>query len=343
MPVKLKTALNIMEATIRAYMQNPLGGPDRPAFMIWSGPGIGKSAGVHALGHRLGMHVEPVIVANYDPGDFPGINMIYEGGMRRTKPDWFPDPSVPTIIFFDELPAAAILNQNVVSQALSEDRVGRLQIPPRVVFICAGNRRTDRAGTTEMPMHIRNRVSHFEVEADVHDWIDDFATKIGPSGQSNITPETIAYLKARPEHFYLFDPMKNVNAWPTPRTWTKADFLFKCGLSDRDLLLGLTGYLGEAVAEERMNFYLKAKSIPKAAEIYRDPHNAPIPTEPDLFDTVVTILISRARVPPVFHFSFSVHEEGVTHESERVDHQDMLRIPGGVVPEVFRLCLPLHG
>ena len=75
------------------------------------------------------------------------------------------------VYFFDELPQAPILNQNIFAQICNEYRVGDYIIPLGDFVVTAGNRMSDRSGTNQMPMHLKDRLTTIEIEPN----LDDFA------------------------------------------------------------------------------------------------------------------------------------------------------------------------
>lgn len=302
MPVKLNTAAAIAQRAIIQYLRAPK--PDlMPRFMFWGKPGMGKSAVINELAEAVraalpdkarDFRVETVILANYDAADFGGVTWIDNGVTRKIKPFWFPTEGTTGVLFLDELPAAAQMNQNIVAQLVCERRIGEFKLPVGWSIIAAGNRRTDRAGTSEMPMHVRNRFAHFDVEEDFSSWVQNFAKQPGPDGQPNITSETIGYLTTRPANFCKFDPTKNTNSWPSPRSWTYADQIFRLGLSEKEERIAIAAFLGDDIAAERMEFRRLANRMPKPAHIYADPVGTAIPADqPDVMDALLNVLQER--------------------------------------------------
>ena len=94
---------------------------------------------------------------------------VQDGRTTRSRPDWMPtDGKGP--LFLDELPQAGIANLNIAATLIREHRIGEHHLPPGWMIACAGNLQHNRAGTTTMPSHVRNRLMHCYVEADAGAW-----------------------------------------------------------------------------------------------------------------------------------------------------------------------------
>jgi MoxR-like ATPase len=141
-----------------------------------------------------------LIGSQYDPAELAGWALPVEGteDMKRSKPDWWPDGAKPTLLVLDELPQSSTSVQNIFAQLTNERRIGKRQLPDNVAIAAAGNRLSDKAGTTTMPTHLRDRLMFLSVEADAEDVIAHF-NRIGADER------VCAYLRHRPEMLHEFE------------------------------------------------------------------------------------------------------------------------------------------
>ena len=96
--------------------------------------GIGKSYLVREVAKDLNMFVVEINLAQYEPTDIGGMQMPDGDSMKTLKPKWLlskeehqsklDDGYIGVLYFFDELPQAPILNQNIFAQICNEYRVG---------------------------------------------------------------------------------------------------------------------------------------------------------------------------------------------------------------------------
>ena len=105
---------------------------------------------------------------------------------------------VEGILFLDELPQAPVANQNIAAQLVNERRIGEHRLPDGWSIVCAGSRASDRAGTNNMPSHLKDRLLFVEVEADLED-------TVAYMNSVDVSPLITGFLRFRPELLHKFD------------------------------------------------------------------------------------------------------------------------------------------
>lgn len=244
-------------------------------------PGVGKTAIPNQVAAEYEVDYFQTIVAQYDAGEMAGLpykgevvvgqddkgNPIKEDRMIRLRPDYLPTAQFG-IYNLDELPQAFLANQNICSQIVNEWRVGEHSISPGITICCTGNKPENKAGTTSMPSHLKDRLMFIPVDAD----LDDFLLY---AAQRGIDPRIRAYLRQNPVNFApKFDP--GVKAQATPRSWEKASAVLSMRMPKHIRTQALGGTIGEGQA---VNFeaYLRVEDkMPKLEDILKDPDGAPV-------------------------------------------------------------------
>ena len=142
------------------------------------GAGLGKTTIVKDVAASMNMQCSILSLAQYDAGELGDWPVPSKDGtsMIRMRPDWMPTEGTG-VLFLDELPQAPTANQNIAAQIVNERRVGPHYLPAGWVIVAAGNRTSDRAGTNNMPSHLKDRLMFLEVEADLEDTIAYFYAK----------------------------------------------------------------------------------------------------------------------------------------------------------------------
>ena len=217
-------------------IENTVGRPDNQMpicpFLLGS-MGIGKSYLVREVAKELNMYVVEINLAQYEPTDIGGMQMPDGDSMKVLKPKWLLseeqrkeiiDQGYKGIVyFFDELPQAPILNQNIFAQICNEYRVGDYIIPLGDFVVTAGNRMSDRSGTNQMPMHLKDRLTTIEIEAN----LEDFASYMFSKAKDS---RIVSWVRFQPEFLHKFD--RDANAFPTPRSHERVSDRLQWKLDD---------------------------------------------------------------------------------------------------------------
>tara|TARA_R110002073_G_scaffold118532_1_gene257677 strand:- start:3504 stop:4502 length:999 start_codon:yes stop_codon:yes gene_type:complete len=258
------------------------------ATMIWGAPGEGKSEIVYDVAKQMDAKLFEVRANLFDPVDVRGGLKVVEqtDGTYRTKygvPEDYPDSNYQgvVIIFIDELSTAPKATQNSFLQLLTTGKIGTYQAPPNTIFIAAGNRAIDRAAVHEMPTPVKNRFSHFTLEANIDDWV-------AWAVNANIDPSIVSFLRYRPQ--LLSDVDASQNAFPTPRAWEyvsrKLPFM-------ADEFYGVSSLVGDGAAGEYIAFKQIYTEVPDIDDILAKPTTTKVPTGTSVLYAVCGALTGR--------------------------------------------------
>lgn len=246
--------------------------------MITGHMGIGKSDLARAVGSILTYEdepyqIQPVWLPIKDPVDMKGLPYTDGEYTRWTKPDFFHE-SGNWLYFFDEINAASQMLQVAAYQVILEKRIGENQLPKSARMIAAGNLLSSRAAAQTMNAALANRFWHCELTTDLNAWIK-WALAHG------IRHEIIAYQRWKGgSALFAFDPAKNENAFPTPRSWT---YVSRRMASATPLTIhSVAGAVGEAHGAEFVSFMDMYHKLPDRDLILAAPATAPIPDARDI-------------------------------------------------------------
>ena len=223
-------------------------GQMRTAWMLHGRPGVGKTQVVQQLAQQIGADLIDLRLTTIEPQDLRGLP-YYDHEAGKTvwyRPEDLPDQDRPTVLFLDELTAAAPHLQPTVYGLLQERRVGRHMLPDQVFLVAAGNTVEDGAIAYEMGTGLSDRMIHLMVEAVPGDWLDAYAVPRG------LHPAVIAFIKNRPD---LLDSSDRDLAaghviMATPRTWERASEILVAVSNRVQRNAMLAGTLGAAIAAE---------------------------------------------------------------------------------------------
>lgn len=270
-------------------------------------PGVGKTAIPNKSAADLELPYSQAIVAQYDAGEMAGIpyitkrtiadpsatasgkvgTEIQEEVLVRARPDYLPTDTFG-IFNLDELPQAFLANQNVVSQLVNEYRVGRHEISQALSIVATGNNPKDKAGTTTMPTHLRDRLMFITIVPDHECWLKYAA-------QKNLHPVVRAYIHNHHQKLHDFDPTREAN--PTPRSWEKVSSIAKMDFEPRLRRKLFAGQIGDGYATEFEAYFRHYDSMPDINAIIAKPRQGPIygADQVSLQYIVLATLASRAN------------------------------------------------
>lgn len=261
--------------------------------MIWGAPGLGKSQIVYQYAQSIGAKLFELRANLFDPVDVRGGLKVVEqaDGTYRTKygvPEDYPDANYtgPVVLFIDELPNAPKATQNALLQLILDKKLGTYFLPPQTVIVAAGNRATDRASVSEMPTPVKNRFAHYEITANIDDWVQ-WAL------QNNVNPTLIGYLRYRPQYLHEMDTKEN--AFPTPRSWDMLNRKLSTMSPDKESqVVGAAAVIGDAHAADFIAYRDVESQMPDIDQIIAHPGTAAVPTDTSVIWAVCGALASRA-------------------------------------------------
>jgi hypothetical protein len=242
--------------------------------MLHSAPGLGKSAIVKQVAEDLDIECRTVIFAQFDSGELGGFPVLSEDRKQynRAKPFFMAfEKDSKGILFLDELPQSPISNQNIAAQLVNDGRIGEHKLPKGWTVVCAGNPMAARAGTNAMPSHLKDRLTHFDIEPDTEAFLDYAFNR-------DFTPEVTGFLLHRPEYLSMFDP--NVNVSPSPRSWERANTIVGLGLPADLEMTTLAGQVGNAASADFIGFIKIMRELPDPIKSLAHPLEAMIPEKP---------------------------------------------------------------
>lgn len=301
MGLKISEVKSLLKEIFAYNLQQAADGKKHNTFvvpMLVGDPGSGKTAAVNQVAEEVSVMYRQVIFAQYDAGELAGLPVFNEKKteMIRLRPSYLPPlkdvNGQDTFGFFnlDELPQAFLANQNIAAQLVNEYRVGEHEVPIGWTICCTGNKPENKAGTTIMPSHLKDRLTFIEVDIDHDVWLEYAA-------QRGVDPRIRAYIKQNPGKLAAFDP--KLNASPTPRSWEKTSAFMSMGLPKNILREALNGQIGDGHTSEFLKWLKIEDRLPKIESIIEDPDNAPVFGSGKELDISYLLLSSLADVANV--------------------------------------------
>ena len=267
-----------------------------------SKPGIGKSSIIYQISKELMAHMEVIILNQFDLAELGGFPWLDRSGdtptYRRARPFFLPpidgeygnDPQKPVILFWDETTQAYPANQNILSQATLEGRIGEHKFPKFTLQACASNDLVHRANTHPLGSQLASRLNSFQARCHIDDTLEYF-NMIG------VNPKIIATLKLDESLLDQFDPAQP--NCPSPRAWHQCDpFVSNDNLTLRQRGIAMTGKVGKAATAKFAAIERIYTQLPDLEEIFKHPEAAEVPRPekgPELMYVLLTALASRAN------------------------------------------------
>lgn len=270
---------------------------NQPA-MIWGAPGIGKSEIIKQIADELkDGNLIDFRLAMRDPTSVTGYHIP---DMKKKVMSFLKDEELPTsgsgILLMDELPSALPATQAAGMQLTLSRKSGSYELPPDWYICAAGNRLTDQAIVYKMPSALSYRLTHFDLEPHLPDWIDWALANDVPS-------ILISFLRFREELFYKED--YTLRAAPNPRAWERVGKFINSGITENTLLRVASGCVGEGAGTEFYAFFRTWESLVSLDEIMVSPQTVDIPTAPDVLYALSGMLasgLSEITIPRLMPF-----------------------------------------
>ena len=258
--------------------------------MLWGPPGVGKSQVIAQVASRHAVPMIDIRLSQMEPSDLRGIPFRVDNRVEWAVPAMLPDAEghgPEGVLFLDEITSAPPSVSAAAYQLILDRRLGAYEVPDGWAIFAAGNRQGDRGVTYTMPAPLANRFSHFEIEANLDDWVSW-------AYENGIDERLIGFLRFRPERLFDFDPAHNPVAFPSPRSWEFAHrALQKFGDSPELLLPTLQACVGPAAGLELNAFVENLDRMPNLDAILRG-EQVDVPREVDLQYAVASALVARA-------------------------------------------------
>ena len=204
------------------------------------------------------------------------------------------------VMCFDELSSANQSVQAVAYALINDRRLGEYEFPEGVDVVAAGNRSEDRGVSYELAQPLRNRFSHYTLEAYWKDWVA--YSKLVAAYPAII----IMHEQNEGKCLFDFKPDSTSMAWPSPRSWmilSDIEYaLDAANITDPILrLAAITGTIGTTHANTYQVFKDKFGTLPVASDIIAGRISGPPPKKYDpasaiwLSTSIVWLLRNRLR------------------------------------------------
>ena len=259
--------------------------------MLWGPPGVGKSQIIAGIAERHGAPLIDLRLSQMEPTDLRGIPFRKGDNVEWSVPAMLPDAErhgPAGILFLDEINAAPPTVSAAAYQLILDRRLGEYAIPEGWAIFAAGNRQGDRGVTYAMPAPLANRFTHYDMEANLDDWI-------GWALNHGIDARILGFLRFRPDMLFNYDAAHNPVAFPTPRSWEYAHrALSKFGGRPDLLSDALHACVGQACGVELKAFVENLENLPDIDGIL-DGSVGDVPKGIDLQYGVAAALVRRAK------------------------------------------------
>lgn len=215
--------------------------------ILWGSPGIGKTRCVYTavamastrLGVELPVLMEPI--ADKSPEEITGYpRPDSDFTFRRLAPHrWYDKHTSPMVGFFDEVAQGNTEQQNVARGAMLGQTIGEIKLAPGSSIVCASNLMEDRAGTHVMPTHVRDVLMHLYMRADHKEW--SFW-----GIENGISPEITSFIHVHgAQWLHDLDASSTAMACPSPRSYEKADSIFRMDIAEHLKKAMIAGTIGQ--------------------------------------------------------------------------------------------------
>ena len=207
---------------------------------------------------------------------------------------WLPADFLPTkgngLLFLDEMNQAPQAVQGAAYQLILNRKIGDYKLPDGWSVLAAGNRTSDRSIAHAMPAALANRFVHLDFDVNVDDW-NIWAMN------NDIHTDVRAFIKFRPNLLHSFDSATNPRAFPSPRSWSFVNDIYKSALSQDEEFELIKGTIGEGASAEFSGFVRLIKDLPTVDQILLDPEKTKVPDkQPAAMYALATALDAKATV-----------------------------------------------
>lgn len=259
----------------------------RPVF-LWGAPGVGKSDVVRQIAASMKHELRDVRLSLMDPVDLKGFPVP---NAAKKQMNWLPADWLPTkgkgILFLDEMNSAPQSVQASAYQLVLDRKLGDYELPEGWAVIAAGNRASDRAVVHAMPSALANRFVHIDYEIDNDDW-NMWAM------QNGVHDDIRAFMRFRSNLLHSFDAASNPRAFPSPRSWSFVNDIYKDQHGQAEEFELVKGTVGEGAASEFSAFVRQIKDLPSPDQVLIDPDGTRLPENPSAQYAMVSALEGKS-------------------------------------------------
>lgn len=279
----------------------------RKCVYLKSPPGRGKTSVMTSapalLSRHTGKNIGLVVVSGplLTPADSIGylvpkkVTSVGNDGVAHdrmesvyTDPFWFRteegkrlDEYDGGIILVDEMDKADVDVKKVIGEAALTGRLGPHRLPEGWVVWMAGNRQSDRSGSTKELDHLINRRMEIDVSDDVESW-NEWANHHG------VHPLYKAWANQNVHIVWSDGVPEKQGPWCTPRSAVEAADYHASLVPEGEVLPNdaatmeeIAGMIGDAAAASVFSFVKLEAEMPKFSDIVSSPGTCKVPTAPD--------------------------------------------------------------
>lgn len=211
-------------------------------------PGLGKSAIIAQLAKEIGATLIDLRLSAMQESDVLGIPYTFNGEMKFSTPEWWPDGSVPTILFLDELKSAPPAVQTAAYRLILDRSIQNGKVlPDNCMIVAAGNMKEDKTGARELLPAAANRFG-------LHLIIDKKAASepfLNYAMNNGFHRTVVGYLTWKKESVY--GEIGDEAAFATPRTWEDVSSIMNTDLANDDITRNIA-VAGAVGSMEAMSF-----------------------------------------------------------------------------------------
>jgi hypothetical protein len=264
---------------------------------LQSSPGLGKSSIMKSIAKELNLKLIDHRLSTSAPEDLSGLPRFDDDGYAYFAPfaGLFPvvgtklPVKIPAVIddhgkvtkpaeyydgwlvFLDEFNSATKLVQAAAYKLILDKQVGQYDLHENCLLACAGNLSTDRALVNPLGTAMQSRVIHIEMTESFEEWLLDVALP------QKYDSRVVAYLSQYPSKLMDFRPDHQEKTFCCPRTWEFMERLIQ-GKEVEKRKTGLyAGTITSGVAADFVEFTAVFATMPKVAEILKDPAGYRVP------------------------------------------------------------------
>lgn len=236
-----------------------------------------------------------------------------------------PSDKVINILFLDEITAAPPTVQASAYQLTLDRKVGEHTLPDNVIIMGAGNRTIDKGVAYKMPTPLANRMTHFEITAELDDWK---AWAIPNEVHSLV----LGFLNYQESKLFTFDPANDSPAFATPRSWVFVSDYLKIYNSVDEAYPIIAGTIGEGLAIEFKAFAKTYGSLPDVNEILAGRKVKIQKNSMDILCALSASLVSKAhkatkdQLKNIINFTINKEENGLPVEFGVLTMKDLIKV-----------------
>lgn len=272
-------------------------------FFIWGPPGAGKTEGMEALADEIDFdmradslknhpefrsmkeqsekmfrkfvlentdriyHFIVISMSRLDSVDLRGLPTFTEDKREViwAIPKFLPQGSdFKGLMFFDELNTADPVNLPPCYQLIQSRRLDEYHLPDGIDIAAAGNRKSDKGVTFDLPSPLADRMTHYELDVRSDDWMEYAA-------QKGHHPDIIAFIGSYPTMLSSYEQIGKEVVFRSPRSWSVVSKQYGSDefqkLPRNIQAAVLAGRVGKEGQQEFFNFLDFARNLPSPDSI----------------------------------------------------------------------------